>query len=212
MMARHYEEIHKGVKMQDDTLVPDLEWDGIRNSDGWKEFTSSKKIHVVAPMVDSDPVIVSATSSNSLVSVEDPVSSSSHAVSPPATASATHPLVGKSFYRARDALFLNCKKKSGKKKVNAKEVEARPPSSRRVTRDIRGDRLFEGEFKVGDYCFASQGEDRYEDGEHVYLHPATIKSVTDSIVYHFLTQLVYHFLYRESMMLRMFSITVLCLH
>lgn len=61
----------------------------------------------------------------------------------------------------------------------------RPPSSRRVTRDIRGDRLFEGEFKVGDYCFASQGEDRYddvEDGEHVYLHPATIKSVTDSIV------------------------------
>ena len=129
MMARHYEETHEGVKMQDDALVPDLEWDGIRKTGGWKEFTSSKKRHVVAPMVDSAPVIVSATSSNSLVSVEDPASSSAHTVSPPATASAPRPLVGKSFYRARDALFLNCKKKSGKKKVNAKEVEARKAES-----------------------------------------------------------------------------------
>jgi len=129
MMARHYEEIHEGVTMQDDALIPDLEWDGIRKTGGWKEFTSSKKRNVVAPMADLAPGKVSATSSTSLVSVADPASSSAHTVSSPSSAPAPRPLVGKDFIRARDALFLNCKKKSGKQKVKAKKVEAKKAES-----------------------------------------------------------------------------------
>ena len=67
--------------------------------------------------------------STSLVSVADPASSSAHTVSSPSSAPAPRPLVGKDFIRARDALFLNCKKKSGKQKVKAKKVEAKKAES-----------------------------------------------------------------------------------